>query len=281
MSSGAVPWSPKQILRPIERFSTGSAVIRVETDQGEGFLKAMGVDNGPHILACELVGTLLARRLGLTTLNFTLIEVPGDLDLRFADGKPVQAGPGFITRAEKGRPWSGDESELTELDNPRDIELLVVFDTWTMNCDRYRPPNGTTLRQNRDNVWFSEEEASAGKFVLKAIDHGCCFTCEGELTRGRFERSALDDRLYGLFPPFRQHTTRDGMLKGIAEVETIVREEVESIIGQVPQQWQVDSLARSAWCDWIVQRARTVRRIIEREWPPPLKDRLPNEGEMP
>jgi len=150
MSTGEMPWRPRRILRPIKQFSTGSAVIRVETDQGEGFLKAMGAENGPHVLACELVGTLLGQRLGLQTLEFDLIDVAGNLDLRFANGKPVQPGPGFITRAEEGHTWGGDEGELGELNNPQDIGRLVAFDTWTMNCDRYRPPNGATLRQNKD-----------------------------------------------------------------------------------------------------------------------------------
>src|SRR5258705_100949 len=125
------PWQPSKIVAPIEARKTGSRVIRVETDQGEGFLKAMGVDSGPNVLACELIGTLLANWLKLQTLAFALIDVPSDLGLRFADGKPVVAGPGFITRAEEGRDWGGEADELGELDNPEDIGRLVVFDTWT------------------------------------------------------------------------------------------------------------------------------------------------------
>jgi hypothetical protein len=44
----------------------------VETDAGEGFLKAMGNPESPHVLACELVGTLLAEWLGLPTLEARL-----------------------------------------------------------------------------------------------------------------------------------------------------------------------------------------------------------------
>jgi hypothetical protein len=253
-------------------------VLRVETDQGEGFLKAMGADNGPNVLACELVGSLLARWLKLQTLSFVLIDVPGDMDLQFADGKPIAAGPGFITRAEEGHVWSGEDGELDELDNPEDIGKLIVFDTWTMNCDRYRPVNGAPLRQNKDNVWFSEESASKGKFVLKAIAHGCCFTCESELTVPQLRRSADDDWLYGRFPGFRTHTTRGVMLQVVAEVETVARSVVESMIDRVPREWEVESSARREWSNWICRRAKTIRRIIEREWP--LKepsDLIPSE----
>jgi hypothetical protein len=273
-------WRPQRILMPIEARKTGSGVLRVETEQGEGFLKAMGADNGPHVLACELVGTLLAKRLGLRTLDFSLIDVPGDLDLRFANGKAVEAGPGFITRAEEGQPWSGDPSVLTAIENPHDVGLLVVFDTWTRNCDRYRPANGATLRQNKDNVWLSEEGAGKGKFVLKAIDHGCCFTCESEITRPQLQRTMHDDRLYGLFPGFRPQTSREGVLQGVTAVEAIRREEVEGFIRQTPRQWQVESAVSVEWCDWICQRGKSLRRIIEREWPPvTLTDLISDEGQ--
>lgn len=282
MASAPRPWQPSKILNALEARKTGSRVLRVETDEGEGFLKAMGVDNGPHVLACELVGTLLAGWLKLRTLSFALIDVPGDRGFRFADGVPVAAGPGFITRAEEGRVWSGDEGDLDELDNSEDIGRLIVFDTWTMNCDRYRPANGATLRQNRDNVWFSEEGASKGKFSLKAMDHGCCFTCESELTVPRMQRTVNDDRLYGLFPVFRPHTTRDALLQVVAEVETVAQSEVESMIDRVPREWEVDLAARREWCDWICRRAQTIRRIIEREWPPAeLTDLIPREGQTP
>jgi len=142
-----------------------------------------------------------------------------------------------------------------------------VFDTWTMNCDRYRPANGATLRQNKDNVWFSEERASRGKVVLMAIDHGCCFTCERDLTTPRLQSSVNEDRLFGLFPSFRPHTTRGGMLQVVAEVEAVARSEIEAMIARVPHQWQVDASARREWCDWICRRAKSIRRIIEREWP--------------
>jgi hypothetical protein len=282
MASAPTPWQPARILNAIEARKTSSRVLRVETDQGEGFLKAMGADNGPNVLACELVGTLLARWLKLRTLRFTLIDVPGDLGLRFADGKPVVAGPAFITQAEQGHVWSGDEGEPDELDNPEHIGRLIVFDTWTMNCDRYRPANGVTLRQNKDNVFFSEEGASKGKFMLKAIDQGCCFTCENDLTTPRLQSSVNDDRLFGLFPAFRPHTTREAMLQVVAEVEAVAPDEVETMIDRVPHEWQVDASARREWCDWICRRARSIRRIIEREWPPAtLTDLLPNEGQKP
>lgn len=280
MASAPRPWQPAEIRSPIEAKPTGSSVLRVETDQGEGFLKAMGAKCGPHVLACELVGTLLAQRLRLRTLDFVLFDVPGDRNLRFADGRLVEPGPGFLTRAEKHQVWSGDMADLDSLQNPEDINRLIVFDTWTMNCDRYRPPNGATLRKNEDNVFISKEASERGRHVLKAMDHGCCFTCERDVTASELQRTMNDDRLFGLFPGFLSHTERDLLLGAATDAAAIERGEVENMIHRIPSQWQIDDAARRIWCDWICQRAKLVRRIIERKWPvPPMADLFSAEGE--
>ena len=61
-------WRPTTIRRFIESIPTSTNVTRVDTDAGEGFLKPLGNPEGPQVLACDLVGTLLAEWLGLPTL---------------------------------------------------------------------------------------------------------------------------------------------------------------------------------------------------------------------
>jgi hypothetical protein len=156
------PWQPSRILRVVEALPTGSNVVRVETDRGEGFLKALGNRAGPHVLACELVGTQLARWLKLPTLDFALVNVSDDLAFQFANGNLALPGPAFITRAEDGFSWAGDPRELDQLHNPQDLGRLVVFDTWTRNCDRYMPREGRPPRINRDNVFLAREGLRAG-----------------------------------------------------------------------------------------------------------------------
>jgi hypothetical protein len=278
MASNSLVWKPTRILSHIEARPTGSSILRVETDQGDAFLKAMGATNGPNVLACELVGTLLAEWLGLRTLDFHVFDVPGDLDLHFADGLRVEAGPGFLSRAEPHQVWSGDPEELGFLENPEDLNLLIVLDTWTMNCDRYRPSNHDVIERNKkDNVFFSQESGERGKLVLKAMDHGCCFTCEGNVTTPALLKTMNNDRLYGRFPEFRDRTERDALLRAAGAVEAIDRVQVQGFIEQVPTQWQIAQSARQTWCEWICQRAKSVRRIIERAIPetnlfPPPRD---------
>ena len=76
MAQARSPWQPRSILYTIRSLATATATVLVQTDQGEGYLKAMGNPEGPHVLACEWVGSQLARRLGLPTfIDFALIEV--------------------------------------------------------------------------------------------------------------------------------------------------------------------------------------------------------------
>lgn len=51
----------------------------MDTDEGEGFLKTLGNSEGPNVLACEWIGTLLADWFGLRTLEHSIIWVTPSL----------------------------------------------------------------------------------------------------------------------------------------------------------------------------------------------------------
>ena len=133
--------------------------------------------------------TQLAQWFGLPTFDIAIIEVCEADEIPFVDQKgkrigQAQPGPAFISRGEAGEPWSGNESQLKRLVNPKDISRLVVFDTWTRNCDRHWWPDGAAMgraRINLNNVFLSEE-APPGQFILKALEHTHCFTCGRALT---------------------------------------------------------------------------------------------------
>jgi hypothetical protein len=261
-------WNPERIIRVVEAFPTGSSVVRVETEQGEGFLKALSNRTEPHNLVAELVGTRLARRMKLQTLEFAVIRLSTSDRIRLHDGRYAHAGSAFITRLEDGIPWGGSTEELNTLANPNDIGRLIVFDTWTRNCDRFRSGKNGQPRKNRDNVYFSRKNAPSGRFILKAIDHGCCFTCGGELTpKLAFLDAVQEDTLYGRFPEFGDQTNRTDLQQIIAEVERIERADIEATIGAVPSDWQLNLQVREALCSFLVQRAQYLRTIIDHEWP--------------
>jgi len=146
-------WQPTAIRRFEGSVPSSSCVLRVVTDQGKGYLKALGNPQGPGILAREWVGTSLARRFGLSTFEFAIVQVTAQDDLPFASGGHARPGPAFITRAEPGAPWGGKDLELRRLINPEDLARLVVFDTWIRNRDRHPPP-GSPWQPARRNVFL-------------------------------------------------------------------------------------------------------------------------------
>jgi hypothetical protein len=248
-------WQPSVIRRVTKSFDTGTEVVLVETDKGRGYLKALGNRAGPHALACEWVGTNLAKFLGLSTFEFALTDVSQNDEIPLFSGRLALPGPAFITRAEKGITWGGKESELKKLANPKDIGRLVLFDTWTLNCDRH-PPDPNTRKPNWDNVFFSREGAPRSQFLIKAIDHTHCFTCGRELT----PRLAQIDQVrtegtYGLFPEFEQFLHRNDMRRAVADLQAIRRSQVEEVVEAIPGEWQVEQPVREALINFICDRA--------------------------
>jgi hypothetical protein len=261
-------WRPTQIHRFIDHWDTGTQVIRVATDLGDGYLKAMGNPEGEHVLACEWVGTQLARWFGLPTFDFGVVEVTLDIDLPFARSGKAIPGPAFITRAEVGEPWGGEPRELNQLVNPQDLNRLVVFDTWTRNCDRYSEKDDGSLRINRNNVFLSEE-APAGQLLLRAMDHSHCFTCGRPISPKLAEIDKThDDRVYGLFPEFRPYLQRGAVTLAVADLCRLDRATARQMTQTIPGQWDVDARARTALEDFLLRRASYLAdRILTLLWP--------------
>lgn len=263
-------WRPTTIRRFVKAIPSSAHTAIVETDAGKAYLKAMGGQEGPHTLASELVATRLANWFGLPTFDFAVIELDAIPEIPFfrPDGTAkglATPGPAFITRGEQGQTWSGDRRQLRQLANPADVGRLVVFDTWTLNCDRYSQPVSGGTRENRDNVWLSEEGPD-GQDLLKAIDHTHCFSCGGMWTDRLAQiDNTKDTRLFGLFPEFRKHLGRDrsSVRSAVARLGQVSRETIAGMAADLPPEWEVTAPAREALVSLIVARADYVAETIE------------------
>jgi len=295
MASEKPPWRPTTIRRFVKAFPTGAGVVLVETDLGKGYLKAMGNPGGDHVLACEWVGTSLARRLRLPTFDWWLLEVTREDEIPFAAGGRANPGPAFVTRAEKGGPWSGAERELKTLSNPQDIPRLVLFDTWLLNCDRYAVDGGRE-RVHRDNVFISREGHPRARPVLKAMDHTHCLTCGKPLSpRVAAIDRVQDERIYGLFPEFRRFMRRrnrrdamqDCMWEALDDLRDVARDEIRATVASVPAQWHVDLRTREAVTELLWLRSRFLTKTMMRSaqvqsiWPQRGFHFMNFEGESP
>ena len=245
-------WKPTKIRRVIEAKPTGSEVVLVETDAGQAFAKFLGGKEGPHVLACELVGTRLAALLGLPVLDSILLSYPGVPEIRLASGAKALIGTTWLTRRVDGFVWGRAAQDLKYLANPTDLAKLVLLDQWTRNCDRYRPE---PLRVNANNVFLMREGAPRGRFILMAMDHTHIFTCGRPLTRDLAKIDAVRDKTpFGLFPEFVGAMRQADAVAAVVGLESISNESIQGIVDSIPEDWEVEALVRTAIREFLTQR---------------------------
>jgi hypothetical protein len=228
---------------------------------GDGFLKALGNPEGPHALACDLVGSMLAEWLGLSTFDFSVIEVTGDDEIPFTNGGRAAIGPAFISRAEEGFNWGGTEKELIAVVNPLEISGLVVLDTWTLNYDRYSPDGN---RVNRDNVFLIHTLGEKSGLRIMAMDFTHAFRQGKDINRKvGFIEKIRDVKVYGLFPEFWRFLNRAEVRRLTAVLAGFTRANAEKIIREIPEAWEVDGSGRTALATLVTERAHFLGQNLE------------------
>lgn len=229
-------WQPKQFRRYIETIVSSSLTAIIETDAGRAYLKAINNPQGLHVLACDWIGTKLARRFGLKTFDIAILELAEDDETLLDDQTNADPVPAFVTRAEDGHPMGGAAS-LEQIENVEDIARLIVFDTWVRNCDRYAPGMGKDgkPRMNADNLFLSADGALDGTLILKAIDHCHILTCGEPLTPKLASIETIkDERLYGCFHFFRRAVTVDQICRCAMELKENRSELCAGLLNDLP-----------------------------------------------
>ena len=249
-------WQPTSLLQFGASVRSSTCATEVETDAGRAFIKVMGNQEGPHVLATDLVGTHLARWFGLSTFDTAILRLDASDVFDLADGSTAEPGPAFATRAVAGDAWGGQADVLHGLDNPEDLTRMVVFDTWTRNCDRQDgKPNGR--RPNYGNVFLMTERQPAGRPRLIAMDHGLCFIRSGaSLTTSLANIDAVqDDFIYGLFPQFRGNLRQHVVAQCVDRLGEMDLATAAAMIDTVPREWLDSKDVRAAWAELVYRRA--------------------------
>ena len=248
-------WIPTVITGVVRRdIHSSTSPVVVETDAGHGYFKALGNPQGQQVLACEFVGTSLAKLLGIPTFDFCIISLNEVPKVQLADGRFAEPGPGFITKAEQGQAWDGTKKTLEKIGNVEDMTRLVCVDTWTRNQDRFFPreDGNKKSRRNIDNVFLSFE--SKNRLTLKAMDFTHAFTNGGDVNT-KIAQHARDDQVYGLFPEFRDFLDKETARQLCDKLKTIKNRQIQPIIDHIPREWEINDATRKAWGDFIVSRA--------------------------
>lgn len=257
-------WQPTRLLAVAGSVDTSTGATEVMTDAGRAYIKALGNRQGPHVLATDWVGTHLAKWFGLSTLDIAILQLDADDDFDLPRGAKAKPGPAFASRALPGAPWGKSGLQLDVIVNPEDITRLIIFDTWTLNCDRHHH-DLNVRKPNPDNVFLSSEGVDPGKRRLIAMDHGLCFIGSGEDLTSKLShlKKTRDDRVYGLFPEFLRWLRQDTIDQCRVRLEEMDEGTATAIVGTVPHEWDVCLEARRAWIDLIHRRAHFVASNVK------------------
>ena len=260
-------WQPTYVKRVIANdIPTSTKPVFVETDNGRGYVKMPNTTAGSQALVSELVGTQLAEWFGLQVFRYAVIHVAEvDLDSESSDETLLTA---FITHEEPGNPWEGkgDTKALSAVENSCDFSWMVVFDTWVGNTDRhswYDRKGELTEWQNERNVFLSDE-ASKGKFTLKAYDHTHCQLSQIVISPSDGLQARIEDRkIYGCFPEFKPFLRRNEIQKAGKKLSEMTDAIAREIVASVPNEWIEDQAARDALIEFIKCRSKIVSSYIE------------------
>lgn len=172
----------------------------------------------------------------------------------------------FVDNESRSKMKDGVAMLLESSVNPEDITRLVVFDTWTLNCDRCHH-DLDVRKANYDNVYLSSENVEPGQRRLIAMDHGLCFIRSGEDLTPKLAHidKVQDEHVYGLFPEFRGRLRGDIMNASVERLREMDRATAEAMIATVPKEWEVTPEARKAWAELIYRRAGFVADHVE-QW---------------
>jgi hypothetical protein len=257
--TAATIWQPTKLKEVAGSADTSTGTTEVTTDAGRAYIKPLGNRQGPHVLATDWVGTHLAKWFGLATFDIAILNLGPDDVFDLPRGAKAKPGSAFASRAVMGNPWGRSGSELDTLVNPEDITRLVIFDTWTLNCDRHHY-DLTQRKPNYDNVYLTYEGVEPGKRRLIAMDHGLCFIRSGEDLTAKLAQidKVRAPHIYGLFPEFRGRLRQDIMNTCAARLSEMDLATARQMIATVPADWEVSKEARAAWAELISRRARFV-----------------------
>ena len=230
-------------LEQIRRLRGGAQSHLMRCDDGHYYV--VKFQNNPQhrrILVNELLGTRLARRMGLPTTPVEIIYVSQGLielteELRIETPReriPCQPGLQFGSR------FPGDPHQLTlhdflpdkqlrELENLTDFAGMLVFDKWSCN---------TNGRQTLFYPEFEDGQAQPVRYRALMIDQGFCFNA-GEWNfpdaplRGLYARNSVYEKVKG----------HDSFGVWLERIEKHITERVfQELIGEVPPDWYEDDL---------------------------------------
>jgi hypothetical protein len=255
-----------EAIRHIRRMNGGSQAHLCSGSDGQDYIvKFQNNPQGNRTLVNDLLGTLLARYMGLPVPDPAIVDVREDLvcglrdrTLRCLPGSKLGLpglcfGSKYLTpripashRSNSIAPGSLNRAYLLKLGNLEDFAGMLVFDKWVCNTDP------------RQVLFIRDENDNADKVFM--IDFGYCF----HACNWRFP----EYRLTGVFGEWFVYNAIEGMEAfepWLQILENDLDEDVlRSFASLVPPEWYVfDVQALSALLTSLNKRRKVVRDILQ------------------
>ena len=230
---------------------------------GEMFVvKYASSKEGSACAISELVCTQLLAGIGLRTLEPSIVRVSQGFaascnfksDFPYAIKEGDHYGTQLVTRVADGPPTA-----LDDLNDPWQLVLLWVADTWIGNIDRER--QGNTLLSL----------ASGGRFHLIAADQSDCFGGTSNFVDGQFSARFAKQGKAPAPKPLVAAIAKSGGRSAVAEAVRRVRnatDQVSAALSSVPAQWWRESgISPGFVLSALMARAEGLDSIIKpSEW---------------
>lgn len=223
----------------------------------------------------EFLGDKIARLLGIPVFEQSLVNVPDELAVAYSTVEGMSSGIKIgspFTILDKNIADSGLFREpLPKLygscRNLCDIPSIFAYDVWTHNNDRGSNVGNLLVVPNKD-----------GSKDLIVHDHGFILfgpTASMDRYKGltEFRDAALDWQRHKFpFAPIYEALKlqidlsdpqrNNPFIPVVKRIESIKREELESIMSEVPSEWQIPDYEKNAVVNFLYERRHKVRDLF-------------------
>lgn len=214
-------------------------------------------DQGPRILANDLIASQIAVRLGVPTPDSVIVEI----DQTFLDAnpilgtrypKPVAPGAHFGSMIVRNTFDNPPVGLINTVSNVADFPQIIVFDILTENTDRCNVGNFLIVRLDH----YPQQT----HFV--SIDHGHCFGPNWDLTLPQRIGSWCKSHLREITDAIRGS---DPFRVAITNASGISPEWLDEVFNYLPQEWGVSPEELRALKAFILGQVLRVEEILSRE----------------
>lgn len=248
-------WTPSKIERIVrEHPLTSTKPVLVKTDEGLALLKYMGNSQGNFALFSEWVCANLAREVGIEIPNFAILHC-ASMELTKALVR-TDPGPAFLSQwNEQAETFTSPTMCIDTLREPRGLELLLAFDTWIKNTDRFGVPGSPNL----DNLLLVPDKRKS-RWVAIDHTHALVEFNEAELSDPDWSN---DTNLYGALGEFIETMDQSAVVEALDRLNRIDSRAIENIVNTAPTEWGPVTAIRENLATQLCERARLMNSWFE------------------